>query len=133
MPSPDQRAQPSATAKRDLDAFFGRLLGVDAAAVYTTQVSKAGNLKVRFDQSERARRSEVHVALVPDGTELEPILRAAEGFVGPGRRQAVLIVGDAGQGPGVLAVVEPSYGHIGARLKTEWPSLDAHVAALTQL
>lgn len=132
MPPPEQRARPSATAKRELDAFFARVLGVDNDTVYTTQVSKAGNLRVRFDQSPRARRSEFSVALVPDGTELDPILRAAEGFVGPGRRQAVLIVGDAGNGPGILAVIEPSYGRVGARLTTEWPSLDAHIVAPTR-
>lgn len=127
VPTAEARAEPSNALKLEIDRFFGDLLGLDATAVYTTTVSKPGNLTVRFGQSNRARSAAVPVAMIEKPEDLEGVLRAAETHVGPGRRRAVLVVGETpGNGWGVQAIVEPRHGPFTSMLQRHWPALIRH-------
>lgn len=55
---------------RPVDRLIAEQLGLDAGDVYTTTVSKGGNLDVRFGQSPRARRTAVGVAMFDDDDQV---------------------------------------------------------------
>lgn len=127
VPTADARAQPSTAQKLQIDRFFGELLGLDPRLVYTTTVSKPGNLTVRFTQSNRANAAAVPVALIENSGDLQAVLDAAEHFVGPGRRRAVLVIGETpANGWGVQAIVEPPYGPYTDIIRSLWPDAIRH-------
>jgi hypothetical protein len=124
IPSAEARSAPSNQQKRSLDSFFADQLSISSDLVYTVSVSKAGNLKVRFDQSERGRRSKVAVALLGSGDELEASLRAAAPFVGRGRKDAVVLVAEhETDGWGVVGLVEEGAGPVWSELSAHWSGI----------
>lgn len=124
------REQSSTTKYRPVDNFFAELLHVPADRVYTTGISKPGNVKVRATQSSRATRSNYLVLIIEDASDsgvMDGSVAAAAQLVGPGQKRAVLLVGEAGGSPGnwdVLSVVEPVGGAVLGRLQAEWPGVE---------
>lgn len=125
------RAAPSTTKYQAIDRLFEQLLGLPAGSVYSASVSKPGNLKVRFLQSNRAASSPVWVAVVEEAVEhLDGCVQAAQPLIGPTHPSACVLVGEAASGDDwqVLAVVEPMGGPIGGRLRYHWPALQTFPA-----
>ena len=88
IPGIDRTEKPSTTKYNRLDDLFGRLLGVDPVGVYTTGISKPGNVTVRATQSQRAVRARYLVLLVEDAelpNQLTGTVAAAPELVGLAR------------------------------------------------
>lgn len=65
--------RPVVNKYRDLELFFARLINLPPSAVYAAYISKAGNTAVRFNQSERARKANLLIALIDPPSEEHPL------------------------------------------------------------
>lgn len=128
-PDREDRGKPSITQKRAVDEFFAQRLSLDPLEVYTTGISKPGNVKVRATQSDRAQRARILVLIVEDAeipNQLPGTLTAAAKLVGPGQRQAVVVVAESQGGAkdwSVHTVIERDGGPVVQALRSEWPDL----------
>lgn len=124
------REKPSTTKYNRLDDLFGRLLGVDPVGVYTTGISKPGNVTVRATQSQRAVRARYLVLLVEDAelpNQLTGTVAAAAQFVGPGQKRAAIVVSESKGGAHdweVRHVIEAANGPVHQALEREWTRAD---------
>ncbi|GGQ44682.1 hypothetical protein [Couchioplanes azureus] len=113
IPDPTSRAQPDPTAKLDLEHAFAAALGVDASAVYSVNVPKAGNLSKALVQSDRGRRASIAVALVLPSAQMDHVIDSARKRVGPGQKRALVLVSEDLHGIWVVsAVVEQPGGRV---------------------
>ena len=69
---------PSATKYRRLEAVIAPLADLEPQQVYTGYVSKAGNLRVRLTQSDRAKQAHLLIALAAREDDLEATKTAAK-------------------------------------------------------
>jgi AAA15 family ATPase/GTPase len=79
---------------RALEGYLGQVFGIPASSIYAAYVSKAGNTRVRFDQSDRAQQARLLIALV-DPPSTEPAMRsvrALERFCASKRPDAEILV-----------------------------------------
>lgn len=126
------REKPSTTKYLPVDDFFADLLGADKKSVYTTGLSKPGNVRVRATQSGRANQARYLVGIIEDADKPNQmgntVAKAAE-FVGPGRKVAAILLGESAAGSNdwdVRAVVERVGGPILPLLEAEWPGVVRH-------
>lgn len=125
-----ERGVPSTAKYRGVDQFFAEMLNVPVDVVYTTGISKPGNVKVRATQSTRANHSHYLVLIIEDAADPSAFsgsVAAAAQLVGPGQKRAAILVGETNGIANeweVLAVVEPVGGAVVNRLQAEWPSAE---------
>lgn len=125
------REKPSTTKYLPIDDFFASLLGWESHAVYTTGISKPGNVRVRATQSGRATQARLLVAIVEEAArpnQMEAVIAKAAEFVGPGRKSAAILIGEGGAANTweVKAVVEKSAGPVASVLQAHWPGVVRH-------
>ncbi len=92
-----ERIDHSATSNKKyakLEYKFANILGVQPSAIYTTYVSKAGNVRVRLSQSSRARIATVLVVLVSaqDAKDAEGAIRTLVKFHAAERPDSEILV-----------------------------------------
>jgi hypothetical protein len=125
------REKPSTTKYLAIDEFFADLLAWDGQTVYTTGISKPGNVRVRATQSGRATQARLLVAIVEEATrpnQMDGVIAKAAEFVGPGRKSAAILIGEvAGANTWeVKAVVEKAAGPVVSLLQRHWPTVVRH-------
>jgi hypothetical protein len=125
------REKPSNTKYLPVDEFFADLLGWDKQAIYTTGISKPGNMRVRATQSGRATQARLLIAVVEDAhkvNQLEGVIAKAAEFVGPGRKSAAILIGERADTAAldVLAIVEKPGGPVLPVLAAHWPNIARH-------
>ncbi|GAA2598991.1 AAA family ATPase [Dactylosporangium fulvum] len=74
---PVDHSAKSVTKYRGMEQYIGQLVDVPSEQVYAAYISKAGNVSVRFDQSERSRGARLLVAIL-DPPEHEPFSRSVD-------------------------------------------------------
>lgn len=129
---PTERGRPSATKYLPVDRVVADLLGVDPSLVYTTGLSKPGNVSVRATQSDRARRSRYLVGVVENAQlpgQFEGTIDKASRFVGPGLKAAAILLRESALGAndwGAGAVVEAPGGPVYPAVAALWPAVTRH-------
>ncbi|MEV6827430.1 AAA family ATPase [Amycolatopsis sp. NPDC051102] len=84
----------STTKYRPFEADLARTLGIADGSIYTTYISKAGNARVRFDQSDRSQRAQLLVALIDPPAKEHPMrsVEALERYCREKRSDAEILV-----------------------------------------
>lgn len=121
------REKPSITKYQPIDEFIAELIGEDKRAVYTTGISKPGNVSVRAKQSTRATQARYLVLIVEDATEhLASTVEKAATFVGPGHKRAAVVIGESVPGNNdwdVRTIIEKEGGPVLPLFAAAWPSV----------
>jgi MoxR-like ATPase len=123
--------QPSTAGLRPVGEFFDRLLNLRPGTVYAAQISKNGNLKVRFEQSERARGSPVGLAVLYRDATRAGAVRAAKGLIErPGNAQQAVILCEESPAESwtVSAVIEANGGGVSDRLRRHFELIEVVAA-----
>jgi 5-methylcytosine-specific restriction protein B len=117
------RSAPSVTKYNAFSAWLAALAGLQASDVYTSTISKPGNVVVRFKQS--GKRPKLGVAVVESPDHVEGSITAGGPFVGPGRiMQAMAFCArPPGEPWNIVAVLEQGRD-IADRLLESFPQLE---------
>lgn len=111
-----------------VDELFAELIGGNPN-VYTAGVSKPGNVSVRVMQSSRAAQARYLVLIVEEGQtpgRVASTIEKVAAFVGPGRKQAAIVVAEseaADNSWNVVNVVESDGGPVTPLLAAHWPNV----------
>jgi MoxR-like ATPase len=119
---------PSATSTTKFNAvtqLIANLAGLAVNTVYTTFVSKPGNLSVRMQQRGPGVRRRLGVAVLPIAADLPNTVTAGRKQVGPNTffDALVLYVPDASNQWTAATLIEPENGTLAALFKAVYPSI----------
>jgi AAA domain (dynein-related subfamily) len=122
-------ADPSVSNWAEVEQLLAGLLDVPSGLVYASRVSKPGNLKVRADQSRRARSAKVFVGLLTDANDVDGCVAPLQELIGPGRLDGGLLVAPMRRDPpgdwALVSIVEPRFGTLVFRLLPHFPAVGA--------
>jgi hypothetical protein len=122
LPALAQKVNPSAPSVpkwHPVRNLLAEALGVPENDVYVTTVSKAGNLRVRVEQSDDARNAKILVGMYTGGVDLESTLESMKARCKRGKRLGLIV--DRSANWRVIAIVKHRGTAVPSVLASEYP------------